>query len=142
MGDDAGDSDNGQKSWIDTDKAINSYFVVYLSILSFALVMSKFLHDNSKLAAILPEAGMVIIIGIISSCLIYLIIPLPDASGNEDDDSWINNTTSQFVAEELLSFNPQVFFFVLLPPIIFNSGYCLKRGLLLFSNLHSSFIIF
>ena len=67
---------------------------------------------------VFSEAGMTILIGIISGFIIFTF----SDSAKDDDDS------SQDVAEGLLSFSPKIFFIALLPPIIFNSGYHLNGG--------------
>ena len=115
------------ENWADSEEGIDLYFVIFLTMLAVALTCSKFLHDSPRIAAILPEAGMIIIIGaIFGAILFFAFLPLSNGEVVEDDDGE-NDHINEFVAEGLLSFSPKVFFFVLLPPIIFNSGYTLKR---------------
>ncbi len=126
--DDRHDSEDSGDFW-ESEEGINKYFVVYFSLLSFVLILSKLLHDRPRLSSILPEAGMTIIVGTIAGAVIYVTTPVSDNDDEENDDSLFNGSINRFVAEGLLAFSPKVFYFVLLPPIIFNSGYNLKRDL-------------
>ena len=99
-------------AWAESDEGINKYFVVHLSLLALVLVLAKFLHDSPKLSAVLPEAGMIIIVGCIAGFIIETTITY----------SWQDDDVNQYVADGLLAFSPKIFFYVLLPPIIFNSG--------------------
>jgi len=89
--------------------------------MGFVLALSKLLHDNKTLSSLFPEAGMIILVGMLAGYLINLLAPDREAVEGQDDDG-------ADVAEGLLSFSPEIFFVALLPPIIFNSGYHLRRG--------------
>jgi NhaP-type Na+/H+ or K+/H+ antiporter len=82
------------------------------------LVSQKRLHDSPKIAQYLPEAAMVIIIGMIAGAFFHLV-------------AYKSTEMAGDIAESVLAFDSSIFFIVLLPPIIFNSGYHLHRQLLL-----------
>lgn len=63
---------------------------------------------------------MILLVGIVAGFLLSLFVEVGPANANDD--------AADNVAESLLSFSAKVFFLALLPPIIFNSGYHLRRG--------------
>lgn len=72
------------------------------------------------MGAALPEAGMILLVGIVAGFILSLFVD--EGPENNNDDAAAD------VAQSLLSFSAKVFFLALLPPIIFNSGYHLRRG--------------
>lgn len=74
---------------------------------------------------------MIVLVGMVASAIIYLLSPsLVDKENNYyayvDDDQASSKTHEDHYG--LLSFSPNIFFEILLPPIIFNSGYHINRG--------------
>ena len=73
---------------------------------------------------------MIVLVGMVASAIIYLLSPsLVDKENNYyayvDDDQASSKTHEDHYG--LLSFSPNIFFEILLPPIIFNSGYHINR---------------
>lgn len=100
--------------WHSSNRGISYFVSLYLFLFLVVTVLCKFLHDNEKLQSYLPEAALVILVGIAAGFLLHLIA---DALMYDD------------VAESLWSFSPTVFFVILLPPVIFNGGYAVNRDL-------------
>jgi NhaP-type Na+/H+ or K+/H+ antiporter len=109
-------------STFDSTEGISAYFVLFSTLLALLLVLSKLLHDHPALNSIVPEAGMILLVGMVAGCFLNLFVA--PTQTDQDDDVY-----NESVAESLLSFSPNVFFVALLPPIIFNSGYHLRREL-------------
>lgn len=102
-------------------EAISVFLVFFASLLAVVLVLSNYLHETPTLAAVFPEAAMVLAVGIVAGFFIHLVA---DQFKDQDIDDELS---------ALLSFNPDIFFIALLPPIIFNSG--LRIGPLFFRHL-------
>jgi hypothetical protein len=69
-----------------------------------AIIGSKLLHDRPRLSEVLPETGMIILIGFIAGLVIQFTFTF--------------TTSQEIVARSLVTFSPDAFFVGLLPPII------------------------
>lgn len=112
--------ETGGSSWHQTNRGVSIYFAIYLALLVLVFYLSKVLHDKPKVGSFLPEAAMVILVGMVAG----LITSLTTLGSNDNDEM-----VADQVAESVMSFSPSVFFIILLPPVIFNSGYHLRRDL-------------
>jgi NhaP-type Na+/H+ or K+/H+ antiporter len=108
---------SSSESWEGSTEAISAYLVFFSFLLAVVLILSKYLHDRPRLGSIVPEAGMIIVVGMLAGSVVNLLQGNTLASGDAT------------FASSLLSFSPRVFFVALLPPIIYNSGYHLRREL-------------
>jgi len=102
--------DSGQASEDDDTEREHSYdanSVVLINVTLIACIYVAYLVKRHRFYT-LPESAAAMLTGTVIGGVARLVSP-------KSDSLWI------------LSFNPEVFFFILLPPIIFEAGYTLRR---------------
>ena len=175
------------------EENISIFLVFFAGLLCTVLILSKYLHESKFLASFLPEAAMIILVGMFAGYFIHLIAGkryvvmssttqtsnsayydyVDDEVQNDnyyiyddqqqqqqqmmiddqyvvvDDDNYNNNNNAnngnnannnnnnnsdeEIDLSALLSFDADIFFVFLLPPIIFNTG--LRIGPLFFRHI-------
>ena len=132
---------------VDSKETSSLYFILFSTLLFAVLVLSKYLHEVPRLNKYLSEASLILIIGLIVSftteaCLKYDTKAADFAdqyiqnfenydNAKNDDDEDASESDEDIAFQRLISFSPNIFFMALLPPILFNSGYQLRRELFL-----------
>jgi NhaP-type Na+/H+ or K+/H+ antiporter len=111
------------------EESISYFLVFFAALLAVVVIFQKWLHDRPTISSFLPEAAMVLGMGMIFGFFIHLTMGKRVAAQVQDDDG----ASQEVDLKALLSFSPSVFFVALLPPILFNSG--LRIGPLFFRHL-------
>lgn len=107
---------------------VSLYFVLFGSLLALVIIGSKLLHDRPRLSSFVSEASLTLLIGISAGMLVHLIF-FRERPDDVDFDDAGEDAEAKVVASSLLTFSDNVFFMALLPPILFNSGYQIRREL-------------
>ena len=97
--------DAGGSSWHESNRGVSCYLAIYFALFVFTMVLAKWLHDRPKLSSFVPEAAMIILVGILVGFLFNL------AGGNEE--AQVDGEEPMGMADSVLSFSPTVFFVVL-----------------------------
>jgi sodium/hydrogen exchanger 8 len=116
------------------EQNISVFLLFFVTLLALVLILSKYLHDAKRISAIVPEAAMVITIGMGAGYLIHIVLGkrLAYKAATNDDGGNDDSLDDDYLAA-LISFDPEFFFIFLLPPIIFNTG--LRMGPLFFRHI-------
>ncbi|KAI2510164.1 potassium:proton antiporter [Fragilaria crotonensis] len=68
-----------------TEEGISVYFVIFSSLLAVVLILSKVLHDHEVVASLLPEVGMILLVGFVAGTLVTLVAKEPENEGDDED---------------------------------------------------------
>jgi len=112
------------------EEEVSIVFALFSGILATVIILSKKLHDLPALHSVFSEASLVLVVGLIAGFFVHMFavrhMVVPNYYGTDDEEE---EGEAYHVASTLLSFSPSLFFMALLPPIMFNSGYQLRREL-------------
>ena len=103
------------------------YFVFFSGLLAIVIILSRLLHDYPKLNSVFSEAALVLTVGMFAGFFVNLYLKHMYTDDGVDNDGGDTQDQAFNIASNLLSFSPNMFFMALLPPILFNSGYSLRR---------------
>ena len=115
----------------ETEGPTSLYFILFAILLVIVFLLSKALHDAPHLNSYLSEASMILLLGMFAGSIIHYLIAdigIPEEDQRKDED-YGDYDESYALALQLLNFDPHIFFYALLPPIMFNSGFELRREL-------------
>jgi sodium/hydrogen exchanger 8 len=120
----------------ENDRAVEEvslYFLLFASLLALVIILSKVLLDHPRLNSFVSEASLTLLVGIAAGLLVHFFF-LRDTYDEFTIDYSLSDEEEEetevvIVANSLLSFDPNVFFMALLPPILFQSGYSIRREL-------------
>lgn len=132
----------------DNDQTLPVFFLFFMVLLALVLLLGRALHNRPRLNAYLSEPAMVLLVSASVSFFVKIYFEGEEESETEqqqvqyddyyayDDgveeegDGMYNIDVNKNELERfLLTFSEEIFFMILLPPILFNSGYELKREL-------------
>mmetsp|Transcript_28550 Transcript_28550/g.78428 ORF Transcript_28550/g.78428 Transcript_28550/m.78428 type:complete len:353 (+) Transcript_28550:149-1207(+) len=78
-----------------TEQTISFYFVLFSFILAVVLVLSKVLHDHPRVAKIFPEAGMILLTGVLFGAIVELFARNNDESSSSSSSNHGPSSTRQ-----------------------------------------------
>lgn len=113
----------------DRREDVSLYFVLFAALLALVIILSRLLHRFPTISSVFSEASLVLTVGLVTGFFANKFVR------NKTDQTYVADDEDEMrenmyrVANSLLSFSPNVFFMALLPPILFNSGYQLRREL-------------
>jgi NhaP-type Na+/H+ or K+/H+ antiporter len=137
----------GSAWYNDPHVVMSEYLLIFATLIVASVVVQHLIEKSHNIKRYLPEAAATMLLGMLLGLCIRLAggydinwtTTIAQDDGGSSTNSIVMGSSNNKAAAQreatvlfdpyLLGFNPQVFFFGFLPPIIFNSGFHLKRRL-------------